>query len=87
MFGAGSLGAAVAVKKNDSSWKTKRNYSFYGTPAEEDLAGKVYMARAGLFNDLDICLDWHRLRNKANIQSSQAIADYTITRKKCSCRS
>jgi hypothetical protein len=25
-------------------------------PAEEDLAGKVYMARAGLFNDLDVCL-------------------------------
>jgi hypothetical protein len=24
--------------------------------AEEDLAGKVYMARAGLFNDLDVCL-------------------------------
>jgi metal-dependent amidase/aminoacylase/carboxypeptidase family protein len=24
-------------------------------PAEEDLAGK-YMARAGLFNDLDVCL-------------------------------
>jgi aminobenzoyl-glutamate utilization protein B len=43
----------------DSSWKIKRNYSLYGTPAEEDLAGKVYMARAGLFNDLDICLDWH----------------------------
>jgi metal-dependent amidase/aminoacylase/carboxypeptidase family protein len=41
MFGAGSLGAAVAIKI-DSSWKTKRNYSFYGTPAEEDLAGKVY---------------------------------------------
>jgi aminobenzoyl-glutamate utilization protein B len=63
----------------DSSWKIKRNYSLYGTPAEEDLAGKVYMARAG-FNDLDICLDWHPdYENKANMQSSQAIADYTIT--------
>jgi aminobenzoyl-glutamate utilization protein B len=46
------------------------------------------MARAGLFNDLDICLDWHPDENKANMQSSQAIADYTITLKeKCSCRS
>jgi aminobenzoyl-glutamate utilization protein B len=50
--------------------------------AEEDLAGKVYMARAGLFNDLDVCLDWHPdYENKANMQSSQAIADYTITSK------
>jgi aminobenzoyl-glutamate utilization protein B len=54
MFGAGSLGAGGSNQRIDSSWKTKRNYSFYGTPAEEDLAGKVYMARAGLFNDLDI---------------------------------
>jgi aminobenzoyl-glutamate utilization protein B len=70
----------------DSSWKIKRNYSLYGTPAEEeDLAGR-FMARAGLFNDLDICLDWHPdYENKANMQSSQAIADYTITFKgKCS---
>jgi aminobenzoyl-glutamate utilization protein B len=38
------------------------------------------MARAGLFNDLDVCLDWHPdYENKANMQSSQAIADYTIT--------
>jgi aminobenzoyl-glutamate utilization protein B len=48
-------------------------------PPEEDLAGKVYMARAGLFNDLDICLDWITKKKKANMQSSQAIADYTIT--------
>jgi aminobenzoyl-glutamate utilization protein B len=25
------------------------------------IAGKVYMARAGLFNDLDVCLDWHQI--------------------------
>ena len=31
----------------------------YGTPAEEGGAGKVYMARAGLFDDLAIALHWH----------------------------
>jgi metal-dependent amidase/aminoacylase/carboxypeptidase family protein len=67
---------AVAIKEL-SSWKIKRNYTLCGTPAE-DPAGRVYMARAGLFND--ICLDWHPdYENKANMQSSQAIADYTIT--------
>jgi aminobenzoyl-glutamate utilization protein B len=79
----------VAIKEL-IGWKTKRNHSLYGTSAEEDLAGKVYMARAGLFNDLDICLDWHPdfVKIKLNMQSSQAIADYTITFKgKCSCRS
>jgi aminobenzoyl-glutamate utilization protein B len=65
MFGAGSLGAGGSNQRIDSSWKTKRNYSFYGTPAEEDLAGKVYMARAGLFNDLDIFRLASRLRKQS----------------------
>jgi aminobenzoyl-glutamate utilization protein B len=80
MFGAGSLGAAVAIKELIAAGKLKGTIRFYGTPAEEDLAGKVYMARAGLFNDLDICLDWHPdYENKAGIQSSQSVTDYTIS--------
>lgn len=80
MFGAGSLGAAVSIKELIAAGKLKGTIRFYGTPAEEDLAGKVYMARAGLFNDLDVCLDWHPdYENKANMQSSQAVADYTIS--------
>ncbi|MEP7108480.1 MAG: amidohydrolase [Ferruginibacter sp.] len=80
LFGAGSLGAALSIKELISTGKLKGTIRFYGTPAEEDLAGKVYMARAGLFNDLDICLDWHPdYENKANMQSSQAVTDYSIS--------
>ena len=77
LFGAASLGAAVAIKEQIQSGKLKGTVRFYATPAEEDLAGKVYMARAGVFNDLDICLDWHpAYENLANMQSSQAVVDY-----------
>ena len=80
MFGAGSLGAALAIKELMAAGKLKGTIRFYGTPAEEDLAGKVYMARAGLFNDLDVCLDWHPdYENKANMQSSQAVSDYSVS--------
>jgi aminobenzoyl-glutamate utilization protein B len=80
MFGAGSLGAALAIKELIAAGKLKGTIRFYGTPAEEDIAGKVYMARAGLFNDLDVCLDWHPdYETKANMQSSQAVTDYSIT--------
>jgi aminobenzoyl-glutamate utilization protein B len=41
------------------------------------------MARAGLFNDLDICLDWHPITKNKAMQSSQAIADYTTFKGKC----
>ena len=30
-----------------------------GTPAEEGGSGKVYMVRAGLFDDVDVALHWH----------------------------
>lgn len=80
MFGAASLGAAVAIKELIANGKLKGTIRFYGTPAEEDLAGKVYMARAGVFNDLDVCLDWHPdYENKANMQSSQAVVSYTVS--------
>lgn len=80
MFGAGSMGAAVAIKELIATGKLKGTIRFYGTPAEEDLAGKVWMAKDGVFNDLDVCLDWHPdYENKANMQSSQAVTDYTVS--------
>jgi aminobenzoyl-glutamate utilization protein B len=79
MFGAASLGAAVAVKELMAAGKIKGTLRFYGTPAEEDVGGKIYMARAGLFNDVDICLDWHPdSENKANMQSSQSMVSYMV---------
>lgn len=80
LFGAASLGAAVAIKEQIQAGKLKGTVRFYATPAEEDLAGKVYMGRAGVFNDLDICLDWHpAYENLANMQSSQAVVDYLVS--------
>ncbi len=59
LFGTGSMAAAIAVK----DWLKKTGKSgtirFYGTPAEEGGSGKVYMVRAGLFDDLDAVLSWH----------------------------
>ena len=79
MFGAASLGAAVAIKELIAAGKLKGTIRFYGTPAEEDIGGKIYMARAGLFSDLDICFDWHPdFETKANMQSSQSMVSYLV---------
>lgn len=79
LFGAGSLGAAVAVKEWMEANKVKGTIRFYGTPAEEKYFGKLYMARAGLFSDLDVCLDWHPgAQTRANVQSSQALVDFIV---------
>lgn len=79
MFGAGSLGAAIAVKEQIESGKIKGTVRFYGTPAEEKYFGKLFMARAGLFDDLDACLDWHpSAETKADVQSSLALVDFIV---------
>ncbi|MEZ4847737.1 MAG: M20 family metallopeptidase [Bacteroidia bacterium] len=59
LFGTASSGAAIEVK----NWLDRTGKSgtirLYGTPAEEGGAGKVYMVREGLFDDVDAVLHWH----------------------------
>ena len=79
LFGAGSLGAAIAIKELIQDGQLSGTIRFYGTPAEEAVGGKIYMAREGLFSDLDVCLDWHPdAQTKANTQSSQALIDLSV---------
>jgi aminobenzoyl-glutamate utilization protein B len=79
LFGAGSLGAAIAVKELIAQGKLKGTIRFYGTPAEESVGGKIYMTREGLFSDLDVCLDWHPDSEiAASVQSSQAMVDFIV---------
>ncbi len=59
LFGTASTAAAIAVKDWLEATKTPGTIRLYGTPAEEGGAGKVYMVREGLFNDVDIAYAWH----------------------------
>ncbi|HSA91797.1 MAG TPA: amidohydrolase [Terriglobales bacterium] len=79
LFGSASMGAALAIKEMIAAGKLKGTIRFYGTPAEESVGGKVYMARAGLFNDLDVALAWHPAdETEADTDSSQAIIDFIV---------
>jgi aminobenzoyl-glutamate utilization protein B len=59
LFGTGSVAAAIATKEWMQSTGQQGEIRLYGTPAEEGGAGKVYMVRAGLFDDVDVVLHWH----------------------------
>jgi aminobenzoyl-glutamate utilization protein B len=59
LFGAASVAAAVALKRTLDAQHIPGTVRLYGTPAEETLVGKVFMARDGLFGDLDAALEWH----------------------------
>ena len=73
LFGAGSLSAAIAIRNWLEATGTPGRVRLYGTPAEEGGSGKVYMARAGLFDDADFVIDWHPAdRNSAASRMSLA---------------
>jgi len=59
LLGAGSIGAAIALKNVLIEDKLSGTIRVYGCAAEETEGAKVYMAREGLFKDLDAALHWH----------------------------
>jgi aminobenzoyl-glutamate utilization protein B len=59
LFGAGSTSAAIVIKDWLARTGQGGTIRLYGTPAEEGGAGKAYLVRAGLFDDVDVALHWH----------------------------
>ncbi len=59
LLGAGSLAAAAAVKKYLELTGKPGTVIFFGCPGEEGGSGKAYMAREGLWKELDAALSWH----------------------------
>ncbi|MFC1651440.1 amidohydrolase [Candidatus Latescibacterota bacterium] len=73
LFGTASTAAAIAVQEVLADFNLPGTIRLYGTPAEEGGSGKVYMARAGLFDDVDVVLHWHPGdRNLASHRSTNA---------------
>ena len=59
LYGTACLGAALALQQAMQARDIAGTIRFYGCPAEETLVGKTFMARAGVFDDLDAALTWH----------------------------
>jgi aminobenzoyl-glutamate utilization protein B len=59
LLGTAALAAAVTIKEWLKHTGKAGTVRYYGCPAEETIEGKVYMARAGAFDDLDAALTWH----------------------------
>ena len=59
IFGAASVTAAIAVRDWMNANGVAGELRVYGAPAEEGGSGKVYLVRAGLFDDVSATLHWH----------------------------
>jgi len=59
LLGTAALAAASVMKAWLEHSGTSATVRYYGCPAEETCEGKVFMARAGAFDDLDMAITWH----------------------------
>jgi aminobenzoyl-glutamate utilization protein B len=80
LFGVGSAGGAMAIRSVMEKNGLSGTIKLFGCPAEETLVGKVYMAKAGIFDGVDICFDWHPgNENKVGLGSSKAMNNFEVT--------
>ena len=73
LLGAGSIAAAYGIKSYLESTGSSGTVIYFGCPAEEGGSGKAFMARDGVFDEVDIALTWHPMDyNVAWYESSLA---------------
>ena len=77
LLGTGSLAAAVAVKRYLESHPGAGTVVYFGTPGEEGGSGKAFMARDGVFDDLDAAFCWHPAEI-TEVRTSLSLANYQI---------
>jgi aminobenzoyl-glutamate utilization protein B len=59
LLGTSAHFAAIALQEHLRRSGGKARVRYYGCPAEEGGSGKTFMARAGVFDDVDTALTWH----------------------------
>ncbi|WP_336634228.1 M20 family metallopeptidase [Lysinibacillus fusiformis] len=77
LLGTGSLAAAIALRDYMQENNITGTVRYYGCPGEEIGGGKTFMAREGMFNDVDIALSWHPGTTN-NIMSVATLACYEV---------
>ncbi len=79
LFGSACVNAAIALKRTMIKQKIQGTLKLFGTPAEETVVGKVYMARDGVFDGLDAVLEWHPSdETKAGYGKSLAMNNFQV---------
>jgi aminobenzoyl-glutamate utilization protein B len=79
IFGVASVASAVAAKDVMARHGLQGTIKVFGCPAEETVEGKVFMARAGVFDGLSCCIQWHPgLENEVSLESSNAMNQFQV---------
>ena len=81
MLGTGALAAAFGIKHYLETTGHEGTVIFFGCPGEEGGAAKAFMARDGIWKDLDAALTWHpedvnEVKTGTNNSTIQVLYDF-----------
>ena len=77
LLGSGSIAAAYAIKEYLRATGKSGTVIYYGCPAEEGGSGKAFMARDGVFDELDFAFGWHP-GTVNQVGSDSSLANYAV---------
>ena len=79
MQGPAGIAAAAVIREAALEQDIPMTLTVYGTPAEETFGGKILMAQAGCFSELDVALGCHAGGKSAKVVgTSLAVAEYFV---------
>ncbi|MDX6261713.1 MAG: aminobenzoyl-glutamate utilization protein, partial [Kribbellaceae bacterium] len=80
LLGTGSTAAAIAVSQAIRTNGLHATVKVFGTTGEEQLVGKPFLVKAGVYDGLDAFLDWHPFNNTlAFWNTTSALTSATFT--------
>ena len=80
LLGVGALAAAVAIKEYIKESGCSGTVIYYGCPGEEGGSGKAFMARDGVFDELDCAITWHPWDTN-RVSNESSLANYQVAYK------
>lgn len=78
MLGTSAMAAAIATKDYLKEHNLEGTIRFYGCPGEEGGSGKTFMAREGLFDDVDTAICWHPW-NYTSVWTHESLANFQVS--------
>jgi aminobenzoyl-glutamate utilization protein B len=81
LLGTAEVAAAIAANRARIEQKLPGTIQVFGTPAEEQLFGKGFMVRDGVFRDTDVALTWHpddqnRVTNRTRLAATAVDVEF-----------
>lgn len=72
LLGTAAVEAAIGVAEYLKANNCQGTVRYCGTPAEEGGGGKIYMIKAGCFDDVDVAISWHPANESRTMGGSLA---------------